>query len=49
MKIVLGYNKALSHVTALLNKFVVHELNDFNDPTQVRHIPWETRLNATLS
>lgn len=39
MKIVLGYNKALSHVTALLNKFVVHELNDFNDPTQVRHIP----------
>jgi chaperonin GroEL (HSP60 family) len=36
MKIVLGYNKALSHVTELLNEFVVHELNDFNDPTQVK-------------
>lgn len=36
MKIVLGYNKALSHVTALLSEHAVHELNDFNDPAQVR-------------
>lgn len=35
MKIVLGYNKALSHVTELFNEFVVHELSDFNDPIQV--------------
>lgn len=44
MKIVLGYNKALNHVTELLNEFVVHELNDFNDPVQVRRAT--TRHNA---